>query len=72
MVGFIFQKVISQNPGLLPLTVKQISEAAQRPSDDTFSVDSVDVNNVLNFKLLLILEYFQLSGTGPYSSLWSR
>lgn len=36
----------SQNTGLLPLTVKQISQAVQKPSDDNFYVDGVDVNNV--------------------------
>ncbi|MCO5577366.1 hypothetical protein L7F22_031197 [Adiantum nelumboides] len=36
----------SQNTGLLPLTVKQISQAVQNSSDDTFFVDGIDVNNV--------------------------
>lgn len=36
----------SQNAGLLPLTVKQISQAVQNASDESFYVDSVDVNNV--------------------------
>ncbi|KAH7293791.1 hypothetical protein KP509_28G042500 [Ceratopteris richardii] len=36
----------TQNTGLLPLTVKQISEAAQNSSDDTFYIDGIDVNNV--------------------------
>lgn len=36
----------SQNTGLLPLTVKQISQAIQNSADDTFYVDGIDVNNV--------------------------
>eukprot|EP00249_Psilotum_nudum_P036570 c8027_g1_i1 orf=121-1023(+) len=36
----------SQHTGLLPLTVKQMSSATQKPADDTFYVDGVDVNNV--------------------------
>lgn len=36
----------TQNTGLLPLTVRQISLAVQKPSDDNFYVDGVDVNNV--------------------------
>jgi len=40
--------------GLLPLTVKQISQATQKLSDENsnFTIDGVDVNNVrtvLNF-----------------------
>jgi hypothetical protein len=42
-----FQKAGSQNPGLLPLTIKQISQASQKSSDDNFYVDGVDVNNVI-------------------------
>ncbi|KAH9554141.1 hypothetical protein CY35_08G048400 [Sphagnum magellanicum] len=36
----------SQNSGLLPLTAKMISQAIQKPSDENFYVDGVDVNNV--------------------------
>lgn len=36
----------SQDSGLQPLTVKMISQATQRPGDDIFYIDGVDVNNV--------------------------
>jgi hypothetical protein len=41
----------SQNSGLLPLTAKMISQAIQKPSDENFYVDGVDVNNVCFFFL---------------------
>ncbi|CAM6094748.1 unnamed protein product [Calypogeia fissa] len=36
----------TQNTGLLPLTVKQLSMASQRPADDNFYVDGQEVNNI--------------------------
>ncbi|KAJ7514177.1 hypothetical protein O6H91_23G031800 [Diphasiastrum complanatum] len=43
---FSSRKSGSQSSGLLPLTVKQISGATQKPSDDNFYVDGQDVNHV--------------------------
>lgn len=40
------QKAGSANSGLLPLTVKMISQAVQKPSDDNFYIDGLDINNV--------------------------
>jgi hypothetical protein len=45
------QRSGSQNSGLLPLTAKMISQAIQKPSDENFYVDGVDVNNVRFFFL---------------------
>ncbi|KAL2644861.1 hypothetical protein R1flu_012448 [Riccia fluitans] len=36
----------SQSSGLIPLTVKQLSSATQKPSDDNFYVDGHEVNNI--------------------------
>ncbi|BBN12706.1 replication factor A2 [Marchantia polymorpha subsp. ruderalis] len=36
----------SQSSGLIPLTVKQLSSASQKPSDDNFYVDGQEVNNI--------------------------
>nr|ADE75749.1 unknown [Picea sitchensis] len=46
--GFSSVRKSGTATGLLPLTVKQISQATQKPSDENsnFTIDGVDVNNV--------------------------
>lgn len=40
------QRIRSKNSGLLLLTAKMIGQAIQKPSDDDFYMDGVDVNNI--------------------------
>ena len=40
------QRAGGHDGGLQPLTVKMISQAAQKPGDDAFYVDGLEVNNV--------------------------
>lgn len=49
--GGSFQRSGGQDGGLQPLTVKMISQASQKPGDDAFYVDGLEINNVRVEKL---------------------